>query len=149
MDQKHFRKTEYEIDEEVDRCFYIAGWILLLIFATVLALYRLGILGTIVHPCIFHTTTGFYCPGCGGSRAIIELFRGHILRSIYYHPVVFFTTVHGFLFMGSHTIHILSSGKWKKVLHFRPVYIWWILGITCANFLIKNLLLFFLGIQMR
>lgn len=52
-------------------------------------LYILGLSGTVIccvylliskitgfrienylYPCLFHTVTGYYCPGCGGTRAV-------------------------------------------------------------------------------
>lgn len=41
-------------------------------------------------PCPFKYVTGFYCPGCGGTRAVWYLLHGHILLSIQYHPLVFY-----------------------------------------------------------
>lgn len=35
-------------------------------------------------PCIFHEVTGLYCPGCGGTRAIIALAKLDIYQAIRY-----------------------------------------------------------------
>lgn len=37
-------------------------------------------------PCVFHDLTHLYCPGCGGTRAVKALLKGHLLKSIYYNP---------------------------------------------------------------
>lgn len=34
-------------------------------------------------PCIFHKITGLYCAGCGGTRALISLFHGDIIKAIH------------------------------------------------------------------
>lgn len=39
-------------------------------------------------PCIFHKATGLYCPGCGGTRALLALLSGHPVLSFLYHPLV-------------------------------------------------------------
>ena len=39
-------------------------------------------------PCLFRLLTGFYCPGCGGTRALWALLSGHPLLSFLYHPLV-------------------------------------------------------------
>ena len=39
-------------------------------------------------PCLFHLFTGYYCPGCGGTRAAAALVHGRLLQSFVYHPVV-------------------------------------------------------------
>ena len=42
-------------------------------------------------PCLFHLATGYYCPGCGGTRAIASLLHGQLFRSFLYHPVILYT----------------------------------------------------------
>jgi len=32
--------------------------------------------------CLFHATTGFYCPGCGATRATHELLHGRLLAAL-------------------------------------------------------------------
>lgn len=44
-------------------------------------------------PCLFHEATGFYCPGCGGTRAIVLLMTGHPLLSLYCHPLVLYGVI--------------------------------------------------------
>lgn len=44
--------------------------------------YNIGI------PCIFHELTGFYCPGCGGSRAIASLFKLNFYQAFRYNPLI-------------------------------------------------------------
>ena len=44
-------------------------------------------------PCLFHLATGYYCPGCGGTRAITSLLHGQILNSFLYHPVVLYAAM--------------------------------------------------------
>lgn len=58
--------------------------------------------------CVIYRFTGFTCPGCGGTRAVAALFRGHVLESILYHPLVVYGIVLYVLFMGSHTLAGLS-----------------------------------------
>jgi hypothetical protein len=33
--------------------------------------------------CTFYSTTGLYCPGCGGTRATHELLHGHLLAALH------------------------------------------------------------------
>lgn len=46
-----------------------------------------------LYPCLFHTVTGYYCPGCGGTRAVCALFQGHFLISFLEHPFVPYAAV--------------------------------------------------------
>src|ERR1700690_3050404 len=33
--------------------------------------------------CLFHSLTGWNCPGCGGTRAACQLLHGHLLRALH------------------------------------------------------------------
>lgn len=44
-------------------------------------------------PCVFQMMTGLYCPGCGGTRALWFLLHGDILKSLWYHPLIFYTAM--------------------------------------------------------
>ncbi len=39
-------------------------------------------------PCPFHQATGFYCPGCGSTRAIHHLLRGDLPGALSKNPLV-------------------------------------------------------------
>lgn len=63
--------------------FVDAWWVfLLIILYAVFAHFFLG------GSCLVASTTGFPCPGCGGTRALISLFRGDFLESLKYHPLL-------------------------------------------------------------
>ena len=97
-------------------------------------------------PCLFYVTSGNYCPGCGGTRAVLALLRGDIFASLYYHPVVLYLIVFGGWFMISQTIEKLSRGKLAIGMHFRMVYVWVAIAIVTVNFLWKNAVLIITGI---
>ena len=61
------------------RLFFIATGILLLSFF-------LPIKGLSFHICPFHWITGVPCIGCGLTRSVSCISRGHFSDSIYYHP---------------------------------------------------------------
>ena len=88
--------------------------------------------------CTFYTATGFYCPGCGGTSAVFALFRGDILASLFYHPVVPYAGIVACWFMITQTVERLSSGKWKVAMHFRMIYVWILLALLAVNFIWKN-----------
>lgn len=59
-------------------------------------------------PCLFHLATGYYCPGCGGTRAIASLLHGQLFRSFLYHPVILYTA---FLLLRGLVFSILEFAK--------------------------------------
>jgi hypothetical protein len=43
-------------------------------------------------PCLFHSLTGLYCPGCGMTRALFQLIHGHFIAAIHYNIFIVITT---------------------------------------------------------
>lgn len=122
---------------------YVIGWIL--IGVVVLAAVVLWLLPELVEkyrmPCIFQLLTGFYCPGCGGTRAVQSLFRGRWLDSFLLHPFVPYTAIVGGWFMISQTLQRVSRGRLSIGMKYRDIYLWIALGLVGVNFLVKNILL--------
>ena len=97
--------------------------------------------------CMFYRYTGLYCPGCGGTRALIALLRGHPLRSLRLHPLVLPGILWAAAYLGS---HLLAASGVRKMpvlrISRRPL----IAGIVilAGNFVIKNLCLAAFGIDL-
>ena len=67
-----------------------------------LLLVILGLIYVIINPfsessilpkCIIHSTTGYYCPGCGLQRALHAFFTGDFALAFSMNPLVFFALV--------------------------------------------------------
>lgn len=126
-----------------DNGMYITGWCLAACLAFLLLCFRLTgfSFGSYMYACVLHTLTGLYCPGCGGTRAIMFLLHGDFLRSFLYHPLVpYAAAVYGW-FMISQTIQRLSRNRIRIGMHYRDIYLWLALILLTASFVIKNLLL--------
>lgn len=98
-------------------------------------------------PCVLWEMLGIYCPGCGGTRAVLALFHGQILKSLWYHPLVLYTVVILGGFMLTHTmekLHVLHIKGWK----FHDWYLYVALGIVITNWVLKNVLLLAFGITL-
>lgn len=137
-------------DKELDPYFYITGWIgitLVLLYAVISKVTGFH-LSEYIPPCTLHEATGFYCPGCGGTRAICALFSGHIIASAFYHPFVAYALLLGGWFMLSQTIEKVSHLRLRIGMHYRPVYLWIGLSLILINFLVKNAVLIFFGITL-
>lgn len=100
-------------------------------------------------PCLFHFLTGFYCPGCGGTRAVRLLLRGDVAGSFQYHPFVLYACmalIVEALICGSCLVRRQFMGE--KQLRYLPGmerrYRWWVLAgavIVIVNWIVKNVLL--------
>ena len=137
-------------EPEQDDFFYYAGWCtiaLILIYLLIKSVLHFDLV-QLIPLCSFYVGTGFYCPGCGGTRAVVALFHGEILRSLFYHPVVLYSAVVAGWFMVTQTIERVSRGKWKVAMHFRMIYVYIFLALLALNFIWKNGYLLFTGIHL-
>lgn len=97
-------------------------------------------------PCLFHTLTGLYCPGCGGTRAFKALIFGRPLLSFCYHPLVPYCAVAAVWFFGSYILYWLTGKeKYRVFLPARVIYVG--IAIILINFLVKNYFLIWKGID--
>lgn len=94
-----------------------------------------------ITPCMFHTVTGLYCPGCGGTRAAAVLLRGQIAASFFYHPIVPYCAAVYLWFMLSHTAERLTGHRWRIGMRYQNAYLWIALVIVILNTAVKNIAL--------
>ncbi len=87
--------------------------------------------------CLFHLVTGYYCPGCGGTRALYLFLTGHWIKSFLFHPLVLYTFF-TLIYLGMRKIR-----DQRYVPSARPL--WGALFLLALNFLIKNLTLLCFG----
>lgn len=129
---------------------YITGWCLIgiILFLGILSRFQLLSLDRFLLPCMLYTLTGIYCPGCGGTRAVLYLFQGHPLKTLIYHPLVFYTAVFGGWFMLSQTIDRISGHRVPIGMKYHDNYLWAAIIIVGANFILKNFFLFVLHIDL-
>ena len=99
-------------------------------------------------PCLFLSLTGLYCPGCGGTRAIRFLLQGQLIKSLLYHPLVPYTAVLGGWYLISHTVELVSKGKYPVGMRYRDVYLYGALGLVLINWTVKNLFILLCGIHL-
>lgn len=98
-------------------------------------------------PDIFHCSIydkfGIYCPGCGCTRALVYLFQGDILKSLYYNPTVLYTVIVLIIYISTTTIgELLKKNNSKYVLKYRPIFIYIGIFILIGTCIVKNLLKF-------
>lgn len=96
---------------------------------------------SLLPPCMFRTLAGFYCPGCGGTRAVRELLHGHLLRSLWYHPVVVYAAVLWGWYLMSNTIQWLTREKFPVGSRYHRWYGTGAVILVVSNWLFKNFLL--------
>ncbi len=98
-------------------------------------------------PCIFHTLTGYYCPGCGGTRSLKALLSGKLLVCMVDFPMIFYATVVFAWFMISQTIERISRHRILVGMKYRHAWIYASLVIVMIHFVVKNLFYIKTGIE--
>lgn len=136
-------KKEATLEDEL----YFVG-LCFLVFAVVCAFIFLRFILPIMPemPCFFWKYLGAYCPGCGGTRALIHMLQGNFIKSLWYHPLIMYCVVVYGCFMISHTLrklHVIKSG-----MKYRDGYMYGALAVIVLNFILKNVLKFAFGIVM-
>lgn len=123
---------------QIEKGLYTGGWILLLTAGALAAVEKFGNVSLPLFPCMVHKWTGYYCPGCGGTRAVRALLQGDFLQSFVYHPVVVYGAVLYVWFMVSHTIEYLTRGRWRIGMQYTDKYLYGAVGIILAQWVVKN-----------
>lgn len=99
-------------------------------------------------PCLLHTLTGYYCPGCGGTRAVEALLHMQLFRSFCYHPLVVYAAAVYLWFMVSQTAEKLSGHRILVGMHYHPGWLWASLVILVVNVIVKDGALLFFGVDL-
>lgn len=133
--------------ETLERQLYRAGGIFWAAGLALAAFYLHVVAPNFPYPCMFFFLFGWYCPGCGGTRALEALLCGRFLLSLWYHPAVLYGAVLSLGFMGTHTLEILRIGRvrgWK----FHGWYLYGGMAVIVINWIVKNILLHSVGLPM-
>lgn len=87
-------------------------------------------------PCFFHLLTGYWCPGCGGTRSVLALFDGNIISSLKYNPapVIIITMV----ILGYIQIILNAHGSRHRILPRNDNYIIIIVAVMLIYYLLRN-----------
>ena len=95
--------------------------------------------------CYWYSHLGYYCPGCGGTRAFEFMLYGHFLKSLFYHPFVVYTIVVILLSFTSYIVYFISKGN---IMFFKIniKHLIWADFIIIFFFLIRNFLVLYFGV---
>lgn len=131
-----------------DRLFILGLVLLILVTGFLLLFYQVLLPRVNFPPCFCDRYLGFYCPGCGGTRAMTQLLQGHVLKSLWYHPVVVYAACVFGAFMISQIAARLTGYRHFKGLRFHNWYLYGALAVIIVNFIVKNCLRFFWNVTL-
>lgn len=98
-------------------------------------------------PCLFHLLTGWYCPGCGGTRAVKYLLQGHLYLSFLYHPLVLYAAAAAVLKLGT-AAAAKATGHREYYVGYGNYFAYGALAVVAVNWAVKNYLLIVKGIDL-
>ncbi len=136
------RHPEHIIEE-----WYLVGKIGLVLFvvAAIVIWWKGDVILAREHGCVFRDTVGFYCAGCGATRAFYHLMRGHLWQSFLCNPFVIYGVgvyvvfmINTFLYM--HTEKI----GFKKFPIVGLIYVG--VGVLLGQWVIRNILFIGFGL---
>lgn len=128
-----------------DKEMYPALWIVLVVCGAGFLLWRYPLGQPTISGCWLWQCFKVYCPGCGGTRALVALSGGEWAKAFYYHPAVPVTAGIVAIYLLSQTIwHLRGKKGWA--LHYNPRWPWLLLGLLLANCAVRNLLWLGFGI---
>ncbi|MDE6312449.1 MAG: DUF2752 domain-containing protein [Lachnospiraceae bacterium] len=93
-------------------------------------------------PCVFYRFTGCYCPGCGGTRAVMALVHGKIVTSFLYHPLVVYLAGIYLVFMTTNTLQLISHQHLKIAMRYHDIYLYLMVAIIFVNWVVQNIIIF-------
>jgi hypothetical protein len=87
--------------------------------------------------CLFHAFTGWYCPGCGATRAAYQLLHGHWLRAL--RDNALFVLLLAALAMGGARLLVRKMRNQPATLNVPPKALWALLFLTVVFTVLRNL----------
>lgn len=93
---------------------YFSVFITYIILMFVIVIYNIFLKNYISIPeCLIYKYSGFFCPACGGTRAIISLFNFKIRESISYNPIVLYSLTVSTIYLLVETVNKVLNKKLK------------------------------------
>jgi len=141
------KESKISLENGLYRC----GWVIFLILSALIILKRFFFTdlfsGIQLPPCVFHTLTGYFCPGCGGTRSLKALLSGRFLICAVDFPMIMYAAVVYAWFMISQTIDRISRHRLPIGMKYRHAWVYASLVIVIIHFIVKNLFYIKTGIE--
>ena len=130
-----------------DREAYPAAWITLAALVGAFLIWRFALGEPTVSRCWVWENWHLYCPGCGGTGALMVLARGQLGLSLWYHPPVVATLSLAAAYLMTQTVWRLR-GRQGWTLHYDRRWPAALVGLFLLNCLVRNVLWLGFGISL-
>ena len=122
-----------------DREAYPAGWITLAALLLLYLVWRFALGMPTVSRCWVWEHWHIYCPGCGGTRALMALARGQVGAALWYHLPLVVTLALAAAYLISQTVWRLR-GRRGWALHYDGRWPASLVGLFLVGCVIRNVL---------
>ena len=122
-----------------DREVYPAVWVTLTALGVGALLWKYALGALTISRCWVWEHWRIYCPGCGGTRAVLALAHGHVLRALYYHAPAVVTAILAAVYLVSQTVWRLR-GRQGWVLHYDSRWPGMLAALFLGNCVLRNIL---------
>ena len=125
-----------------DQDYYIYTSLLITIcFLSILfVVYKIFINDIGIFKCLIYEKYHIYCPGCGCTRALIALFEGKIIKSVYYNPIILYCVTGISIYIITQSIDRITKKK-NYIIKYNNKFLYIGIAIMLLNCLIRNILL--------
>jgi hypothetical protein len=89
-------------------------------------------------PCPFRAFTGYLCPGCGTTRALHQLFNGHIAAAFRLNPLMMILLPFAG-YSGASSALEATIGRPLPRVFIPAVYIWVLLAVIVTFWILRNI----------
>lgn len=126
--------------KSIDDYVYVSIFLTIVFLFIIYIIYRM--LGQPpITQCLIYNKTGIYCPGCGCTRAFINMLQGNIIQSLKYNPTVIYSTIVIGIYMSSQSIgRIFGIKEERYIMKYKPIYIYIGIVILMGTCIIKNII---------
>ena len=122
-----------------DREVYPAVWVTLTALGVGALLWKYALGAPTISRCWVWEHWHIYCPGCGGTRAMLALAHGHVLRALFYHAPAVVTAILVAAYLVSQTVWRLR-GRQGWVLHYDSRWPGMLAALFLGNCVLRNIL---------
>ncbi len=90
--------------------------------------------------CLFNVFTGYYCPGCGGSRCVRAILSGNLLQAFINNPAVILAII--FFALIYLQLVLKTFFKYKKIIPDSKIFYIVLSGILVLYYILRNFIPF-------
>jgi hypothetical protein len=87
--------------------------------------------------CMVHKLTGWYCPGCGNTRAVIALLQGDVLLSLRQNVAIALAIVTGALLYVEPVMKAFGKSDFRSPVRSYK-FLWTVLALLAVYYVVRN-----------